>query len=130
MSDLPSVLLRGSELKQISPYRVLRSFLMAGAATCFLALGSLTEAQPLRSPVRLSLAPNGSVLVSDYREQKIFTLDPERLQPVRAFAIMGRPLATVWGRGSMLGTNRRAASKSITLPGSGYTTSTGSAAPT
>ncbi len=76
--------------------------LPAGAAAFLLFLASPVEAQPLfRSPVRIALAPNGNLIVSDYREGAIFTLDRRNLEVVRAFTVPGRPLAVAWERGRL-----------------------------
>jgi DNA-binding beta-propeller fold protein YncE len=63
-----------------------------------LSLASLVEAQSLRSPVRIAFSLDGNLLVTDYTQQMIFTLNRSTLEILEAFAVEGRPTAVAqWG---------------------------------
>jgi hypothetical protein len=50
--------------------------------------------QPLlQSPTRVAATPEGDVLVTDYRRQRVFVLRSESLASVSEFPVAGRPLA-------------------------------------
>ncbi len=60
---------------------------------------AIAQASVLQSPVRIALAPSGNLLVSDYLERAIVTLEQRTGEVVRAFPVAGRPLGIAWYRG-------------------------------
>jgi DNA-binding beta-propeller fold protein YncE len=55
---------------------------------------------PMRQPVRIDSSSEGDLFVSDYMQGYIFTMD-EELNITKAFAVSGRPLGVVWGKGKI-----------------------------
>jgi len=53
----------------------------------------------LHSPIRLTMTPEGDLLVSDYQLGMIVTVDHKSLNPTRWFPVQGRPLGVAYARG-------------------------------
>lgn len=53
----------------------------------------------LHSPLRLTLAPGGNLLVSDYQLGMIVIVDHKSLEATRWFPVQGRPLGVAYARG-------------------------------
>jgi DNA-binding beta-propeller fold protein YncE len=53
----------------------------------------------LHSPIRLTLAPGGNLLVSDYQLGMIVIVDHKSLEATRWFPVQGRPLGIAYARG-------------------------------
>jgi DNA-binding beta-propeller fold protein YncE len=85
---------------------------LVGLAVASLSLlpAAVASAQPSRdatrlaaptitSPVRLAATADGTVLVSDYREQRVFEMSPGDSRISRSFRVEGRPLALAFSQG-------------------------------
>ncbi len=53
----------------------------------------------LKSPVRIAFGPANNLIVSDYSQKSIFTIDRNRNKILRGFKIKGRPLAIAYFKG-------------------------------
>ena len=53
----------------------------------------------LHSPIRLTMTPEGNLLVSDYQLGMIVTVDHKSLNATRWFPVQGRPLGVAYARG-------------------------------
>lgn len=53
----------------------------------------------LHSPIRLTMTPDGSLLVSDYQLGMIVIVDSKTLKASRWFPVQGRPLGVAYARG-------------------------------
>jgi DNA-binding beta-propeller fold protein YncE len=53
----------------------------------------------LHSPIRLTMTPEGNLLVSDYQLGMIVTVDHKTLKATRWFPVQGRPLGVAYARG-------------------------------
>jgi DNA-binding beta-propeller fold protein YncE len=53
----------------------------------------------LESPIRLTMTPEGNLLVSDYKLGMIVTVDHKSLKPTKWFGVEGKPLAVAYARG-------------------------------
>ncbi|UCH95302.1 MAG: NHL repeat-containing protein [Candidatus Aminicenantes bacterium] len=53
----------------------------------------------LHSPIRLTMTPEGNLLVSDYQLGMIVTVDHKTLKATRWFPVEGRPLGVAYARG-------------------------------
>ena len=54
------------------------------------------QPKQLGSPVRLTQAGNGNLLVTDYDAKAVVTVNPGKLNIVKRFSIAGRPLGIAW----------------------------------
>ena len=68
-----------------------------------LAGNTLNKKKPgvhqLHSPIRLTMTPEGNLLVSDYQLGMIVTVDHKSLNATRWFPVQGRPLGVAYARG-------------------------------
>ena len=53
----------------------------------------------LHSPIRLTMTPEGNLLVSDHQLRMIVTVDRKTLKATRWFPVEGRPLGVAYARG-------------------------------
>lgn len=53
----------------------------------------------LHSPIRLTMTPEGNLLVSDYQLGMIVTVDRKTLKAARWFPVQGKPLGVAYARG-------------------------------
>lgn len=86
------------------PVRFGTGFLCAAVFCCMAAsaghAGAYAQEMPaLQSPVRIALAPDGSVLVSDCKRQAILTLDRDSLAVCGELSIAGIPSGLAAGNG-------------------------------
>jgi DNA-binding beta-propeller fold protein YncE len=63
------------------------------------APGKKPGSQQLHSPMRLTMTPEGDLLVSDYQLGMIVTVDHKSLKATRWFPVPGKPLGVAYARG-------------------------------
>lgn len=79
--------------------------LRVGAVLCVLAFSSLTQGQqrqPLSSPVRVALDPEGRVFVSEFSQRRVLLLDGVTLDVVDEIPIRGQPVGIAWAGNRLL----------------------------